>query len=97
MTLIVLDILILNLFYLICQIVLSNIIGSFKTDPYIFYWAVCNGLWIILSFILGTYSQKIIPSFQAYTKRTIQVYLLWIILVMFYLFFSRELEISRLF
>jgi len=36
-------------------------------------------------------------SFEAFTKRTIQVYLLWIIFVMFYLFFSRELEISRLF
>lgn len=97
MTLIVLDLLILNLFYLICQIIFSNVIGLFKIDSYIFYWAISNGLWVILSFFLGTYSQKIILSFQAYTKRTIQVYLIWIILIMFYLFFSRELEISRLF
>lgn len=97
MTLIVLDLLILNLFYLICQIIFSNLIGLFKIDSYIYYWGLSNGLWIVLSFILGTYSQKIILSFQAFTKRTIQVYLIWIILILFYLFFSREFEISRLF
>ena len=97
MTLIVLDLLILNLFYLICQVIFSNTIGLFKFDSYIYYWALSNGLWVILSFILGTYSEKIILSFQPFTKRTIQVYLLWIILIMFYLFFSREFDISRLF
>lgn len=97
MTLIVLDLLILNLFYLICQVIFSNLVGLFKIDSYIYYWTLSNALWVILSFFLGTYSQKIILSFQAFTKRTIQVYLLWIILIMFYLYFSRELDISRLF
>ena len=96
-TLIVLDLLILNLFYLICQVIFSNTIGLFKIDSYMYYWLISNGIWIILSFILGTYSQKIILSFQAFTKRTLQVYFIWIILIMFYLFFSREYEISRLF
>lgn len=97
MTLIVLDLLILNLFYLVCQIIFSKTIGLFKIDSYIYYWSISNGLWVILSFISGTYSRKIIHSFQAFTKRTIQVYLFWIFLIMFYLFFSRELDISRLF
>ena len=47
--------------------------------------------------MMRTYSEKIILSFEYFTKRTILVYLLWIIFIMFYLFFSRELEISRLF
>jgi len=46
---------------------------------------------------MRTYSEKIILSFEYFTKRTILVYLLWVISIMFYLFFSRELEISRLF
>jgi putative colanic acid biosynthesis UDP-glucose lipid carrier transferase len=54
-------------------------------------------LWVLPSFILRTYADKIILSFEHFTKRTIQVYLLWITLVMFYLFFSFEFNISRLF
>lgn len=66
-------------------------------DAYILYWAISNALWLLLSFLLRTYGQKITLSFEHFTKRTIQVYLLWIIFIMFYLFFSRELKISRLF
>lgn len=36
-------------------------------------------------------------SFEAFTKRTLQEYLLWIISLLIYLFFFRELIISRLF
>ena len=35
--------------------------------------------------------------FEHFTKRTSQVYLLWIIAMLFYLFFSREFRISRIF
>lgn len=97
LTLIILDLLILNLLYLICQVIFSNYISLFKIDSYIYYWILSNTLWIIFSFVLGTYSEKVIRSFQAFIKRTIQVYFVWIILIMFYLFFSRQIDISRLF
>ncbi|MEO6682733.1 MAG: undecaprenyl-phosphate glucose phosphotransferase [Ginsengibacter sp.] len=98
MTLVFLDLLILNLIYLICQILFSKINNSFLSiEAYNYYWLISNGVWIILSFFLGTYSKEVILSFQTFTKRTIQAYLVWIILIMFYLFFSREVVISRLF
>ncbi len=46
---------------------------------------------------MRTYSSKIILSFEYFTKRTALVYLLWIVSIMFYLFFSRKFEISRWF
>ena len=38
---------------------------------------------------------RVILNFEYFTKRTIQVYLLWIIFILIYLFFSRELTVSR--
>lgn len=96
-TLAALDLVMLNLLYLICFLVFRKNIDSYYLNAYILYWAISNVLWLFLSFLLRTYAGKIILSFDTFTKRTIQVYLLWIIFIMFYLFFSRELEISRLF
>ena len=66
-------------------------------NAYILYWIISNALWLLLSLFLRTYADKVILSFESFTKRTIQVYLLWIIFIMFYLFFSREFKISRFF
>ena len=96
-TLRVLDLMALNLLYLLSQFLFKSSIDFQSLDAYILYWAISNALWLLLSFFLRNYADKVIVSFEAFTKRTIQVYLLWIISVMFYLFFSRELEISRLF
>ena len=52
---------------------------------------------VITFFFLRTYADKVILNFEYFTKRTIQVYLLWIILILFYLFFSREFRISQVF
>jgi putative colanic acid biosynthesis UDP-glucose lipid carrier transferase len=58
---------------------------------------VGNASWLLLAFFLRTYSINILLNFESFTKRTIQVFLAWIILILFYLFFSRELIISRFF
>src|SRR5450759_3041476 len=96
-TLVVLDVVVLNLLYLLCQIVFIKHIDSYYMNAYILYWTISNAVWLLLSFLLRTYADKVILSFETFTKRTVQVYLLWIIFIMFYLFFSRELKISRLF
>ena len=92
-----LDLVILNLLYLLCEFLLKNHIDYHSRDAYIMYWVISNAIWLLLSFLLRTYAEKIILSFDTFTKRTIQVYLVWIIFLMFYLFFYRELKISRLF
>ena len=97
MTLVILDLLILNVLLLLCQVFFSPTIKFPLLDAYVFYWIVANVGWLLLSFFLRTYSEKVILSFQSFTKRTIQVYIFWVVSIMFYLFFSRELIISRWF
>ena len=64
---------------------------------YLKYWAIINVIWLLLAFFLRNYAEKVILVFEHFTKRTIQVYLLWVIFVLVYLFFSRESRISRIF
>ncbi len=96
-TLVALDLIALNFFYLICQIIFGKGNDFNFWNNYILYWSVSNAGWLLLSFFLRAYSEKIILNFEYFTKRTIQVYLIWIIFIMSYLFFSREFSISRLF
>ena len=96
-TLVILDIFILNCAYFLCQALILKHRTSSSLNAYILYSIISNSFWLFISFFLRTYTYKVILSFEIFTKRTIQAYLLWIIVIMFYLYFSRELNVSRLF
>ncbi len=96
-TLILLDLLVLNSIFFVCQIIFQTHLLTNIANAYFNFWVVSNIFWIIHSFILRTYAGKIIITFEYFTRRTIQVYSFWILLLLFYLFFSFEVNISRLF
>ncbi len=96
-TLIALDIILLNLVFFLCQVIFSESIHYNTSDAYFRYLTFANSSWLLLSFFLRIYALSNILKFENFTKRTIQAYLVWIILVLFYLFFYREISISRLF
>lgn len=96
-TLVALDLIVLNLEFFFCQIIFSKNIHYNPSDAYFRYLTIANASWLLLSFFLRTYAITNILNFENFTKRTIQVYLLWIIFILIYLFFARELTISRLF
>ena len=87
----------LNVIFFICQIIFTKNLHFHSTDAYFKYLTVANTGWLLLAFFLRTYSNTIIFSFESFTKRTIQVFLGWIITILFYLYFSRELTVSRFF
>ncbi len=97
MTLVTLDLLVLNILFFLSQVLVKENIHSTNFYAYLQYWTLSNIIWLLLSFFLRTYADKIILNFEYFTKRTTQVYLLWIICMLVYLFFSREFIISRLF
>jgi putative colanic acid biosynthesis UDP-glucose lipid carrier transferase len=97
MTLIILDLFVLNILYFLCELILKVGIPSDISYAYLQYLILSNIIWILLSYFLRTYADKVILNFEYFTKRTIQVYLLWIIVILFYLFFLREFRISRVF
>jgi len=92
-----LDLILLNTVFFICQIVFTKNLHFNSTDAYFRYLTVANAAWLLLAFVLRTYAHTIIFSFESFTKRSIQVFLGWIILILFYLFFFRELTVSRFF
>lgn len=96
-SLVILDLLVLNLFYFLSKILLNESASLNNFNAYSQYWIISNALWLLLSFVLRTYSEKVILNFEYFTKRTIQVYLIWIISVLFYLYFSSEFRISHTF
>ena len=94
-TLITLDLFALNTIFIILQVIFTKTVHYTSLDSYFRYLTISNAAWVVLSFFFRTYSNNIILVFENYTRRSIQVYLLWIIMILFYLFFSRELTISR--
>ncbi len=96
-SLIVLDLLLLNIAFVICRVVFAERIAAASANAYLLFWLMLNFSWIALSFICRTYSEGNIVNFESFTKRTVQVYLLWVIAILFYLFFAREFVLSRFF
>ncbi|MDE3185546.1 MAG: undecaprenyl-phosphate glucose phosphotransferase [Bacteroidota bacterium] len=96
-TLFIIDLIVLNVVFIIFQLIFTNSVHFKSTDAYFKYVSIANVSWIILAFFLRAYSNSIILNFENFTKRTIQVFLIWVITILFYLFFSRELVVSRFF
>ncbi len=96
-TLLILDIVALNIVFIIFQLIFTNSVHFASTDAYFKYVIISNASWVILAFFLRTYANSIVLNFEDFTKRTIQVFLIWVITILFYLFFSRELVVSRFF
>ncbi|MBN9350493.1 MAG: undecaprenyl-phosphate glucose phosphotransferase [Chitinophagaceae bacterium] len=96
-TLILLDLLVLNL----SNFILQPVFGQDFTHEYIRaynrYFLITNILWILVTFILALYNRKAIVYFTTFIKRTARVFLLYLMLLLAFLFFSRELIVSRWF
>jgi putative colanic acid biosynthesis UDP-glucose lipid carrier transferase len=96
-SLIFLDFFVLNTAYLFARIFFEKKIPSDNHEAYLQLLIVINMLWFVVFFGARTYSASIIINFESFIKRTSQVYLLWIIAILLYLFITREFEVSRLF
>jgi putative colanic acid biosynthesis UDP-glucose lipid carrier transferase len=91
------DLLSLNFIFIITLFVFDRSISFKYFYPYLPYWFYQNLFWIILTGSLRLYSESTIIKFETFTKRTVQIILLWIILNLCFLVFSRQINYSRLF
>jgi putative colanic acid biosynthesis UDP-glucose lipid carrier transferase len=96
-SLIILDLVMLNLCFLLCRFILKRRIPDDAFNAYLNLLIYGNTMWILLCYFSGVYTEKVMLHFESFTKRTVQTFILWFILSLMYLFFSRETEISRLF
>lgn len=97
LSLIFMDLFMMNFCFLLLGYILNHRIPSLWDKTYMSFLFYANIIWILLCFFSGTYTEKVMLQFESFTKRTVQVFLVWFILSMMYLFFSRIVEISRLF
>jgi putative colanic acid biosysnthesis UDP-glucose lipid carrier transferase len=95
-TFIVLDLVVLNLVFLICQYVFQESISSNKVH-YTYLWFFSNAAWMVVSWATRIYHDQYIYSFEKFSKKTVSAYAYLLILEMFYFFFNKEADISRLF
>ncbi len=95
---IALDLLALNIAFFGSRLIFeSRITDATSFTSYMEFWISLNSAWIILSFVSRTYAENNLTNFESFTKRTVQVYLLWIIAALFFLFFTRQFIVSRFF
>ncbi len=88
-TLFSLDIVILNLVFLICN-VLFNEHASSQYSKFLFeYWVLINSFWVIFAWLGGVYAEKSILSFELFSARTMKAYIIWFIFLILYLFFIK--------
>lgn len=98
-SLVILDLLMLNLVFWSSKFFFGAVLsdGEKYFRAYSSLWVFMNACWMVLAVLAGNYGEKMIIHFESFTKRTLQVYILWVIAAFFYLFFSREVVVSRFF
>lgn len=94
---ILLDIVVLNLVFIICQYVFSKHISVEAEVQYSYLWFFSNVAWIAASWGLGIYQDSNIYSFEKFSKQTMTAFIYFLGIEMLYLFFSKGGDISRLF
>lgn len=94
---VILDLVVLNLVFLISRLVFDDHLNSEQDVQYTFLWFVANGAWVAASWVSGIYQDQYIYSFERFAKRTVSAYAYFLGLCMLYLFFNKQADISRLF
>ncbi len=91
------DLLILNAIFFGFKWHVLNTMVTPAADEYSYLWVVVNLGWVVSAWIHQLYDRKRSDSFESFVGQTFNTYILFVVLVLFYLYFSRQLEISRFF
>lgn len=93
LSLFVFDLFILNFCLLLFIFIYNDHSLSYIQESYKSYFFYLNIYWIACSLIFGAYADSIILKFESFAKRTVQVFLLWVIMVLLYLVISKEMSL----
>jgi putative colanic acid biosynthesis UDP-glucose lipid carrier transferase len=93
---VILDILVLNLVFIICQYVFRDVIVLNKVQ-YTYLWFFSNAAWVAASWATRIYQDAYIYSFEKFSRRTVTAYAYMLAFEMLYLFANKDAQISRLF
>lgn len=93
---IALDLLSLNVLFLTLQYFSTRIDRNYNLE-YTFLLLLLNAGWLIITWIVNLYYEKFLISFETFAKRTLRAYFYWLVIVLVYLFFTHQVQLSRLF
>src|SRR5690606_18510395 len=94
---VILDLVVLNMVFIICQLVFEKHLAVENSIQYTYLWFFCNLSWLLVGLGFGIYQDRFIYSFERFAKRTVSAYAYFLGICMLYLFFNKEADISRLF
>lgn len=92
-----LDLFTLNLVLLLEYYFRRQYISPEIFTNYLIFWLFLNISWIIIGWINAVYNERYIVSFELFTRKTMETYLFWLCVAMIYLFFFRQIKLSRFF
>jgi putative colanic acid biosynthesis UDP-glucose lipid carrier transferase len=92
-----LDLLVLNVTFLICQFIFEGHISAIGKIQYTYFWFFSNIAWMIASWSINIYNDRNIYSFEKFSKQTMQAFAYFLGLAMLYLAFNKQADLSRLF
>jgi putative colanic acid biosynthesis UDP-glucose lipid carrier transferase len=92
-----LDLLVLNVAFVICQFMFEEHISMEDRVQYSNFWFLCNAAWLIVSWGINIYNERVIYSFEKFSKHTMQAFAYFLGVLMLYLAFNKQADLSRLF
>jgi putative colanic acid biosysnthesis UDP-glucose lipid carrier transferase len=92
-----LDALVLNIAIITCEQIFSARISPLSESVYMRFYMFMNVAWLSISLMFSLYRDSYTTPFEQFCRRTMNVYLAWASTIVVYLFFWRQLELSRLF
>jgi putative colanic acid biosynthesis UDP-glucose lipid carrier transferase len=93
----VLDVLMINIVFFSLQFLFHKYKHTTTNAEYLYFIFFLNIIWIIIAWFKNIYHERIIGSFEMFTRATLKAYMYLLATIIIYLFFSRLLLISRLF
>lgn len=90
-----LDIITLNLVVVFSSASMGASSLELGDQKYLQYWVTLNIGWLSVGWMGRIYSEKFITNFENFSRRSMGAYLYWIGIIVIYLFFYRQFELSR--
>lgn len=91
------DLLILNILFFLIKWYLLDISLSSNQGQYLYLWVFTNIGWMACCGLYRLYEGQFADQFDTFVHRTLHTYVVFLVLTLLYLYFSRHLTISRLF
>lgn len=94
---VILDLMVLNIVFVICQYVFRDYIPEDNFAQYTYLWFFSNAAWFVASWGTRIYQDTYINSFEKFSKQTVTAFAYFLGLQLLYQFINKEADISRLY